>query len=584
LIAEASTSFNLRGQPVPRVASEVSVSTAAQLHHLAARSRAASADTHDQGSSFGDLLDASASPPPPPPDRRDPAPKSTGGTAASSDTSSDPPPASTDSGTNGTDPSGAAATSDGTEPAKTDVAAKTDASKTDASTGAAPDGGAATDDTEPTKADATDPLVTVATADATVPASAPAPTAAAIALDAPLAAPPKPTGDGSVPGATDAPAAPPTPPAALNDADDTPADAKASDASAGASNTDGLKTEVPKSSSPKSDALKSDALTTDPLKADGPKSDGSTSNASKSAAADDGSAPVTTPKAGTLAAQAAAKANGGKDGTTDSKGSQTTTDATATTDAGTAKSESKADPADTTETGEAKAAAAHRGEGAPAEAAQQGKSDRSRVKAAGGQTEGTTSDSFANQMPGTASGGASTIGAKPFVEAMQVALSTGDASAASAASAQTPATNTALVPLAGLAVEIAARADAGSNRFEIRLDPPELGRIDVQLTVDGSGNVSSRLVVERSDTLNLLVRDATQLQRTLQDAGLNTGGGMQFQLADQGFASRQGFAWQNDFTSPKPALNTAATETVPAAAVQGYGASASRGGGLDIRV
>jgi len=35
----------------------------------------------------------------------------------------------------------------------------------------------------------------------------------------------------------------------------------------------------------------------------------------------------------------------------------------------------------------------------------------------------------------------------------------------------------AAIPLAGLAIEIAGKALAGKNRFEIRLDPPELGRI-----------------------------------------------------------------------------------------------------------
>ena len=139
------------------------------------------------------------------------------------------------------------------------------------------------------------------------------------------------------------------------------------------------------------------------------------------------------------------------------------------------------------------------------------------------------------------------------------------------------------VPIAEVAVTIAAQAQSGKNRFEIRLDPPELGRIDVQLTVDSSGNVSSRLVVERSDTLNLLVRDAPQLQRALQDAGLNTAGGMQFLLADQGFASRQGFTWQNDLPN-LPLPGTTASDTVPIAALQGYGALSSRSGGLDITV
>ena len=53
------------------------------------------------------------------------------------------------------------------------------------------------------------------------------------------------------------------------------------------------------------------------------------------------------------------------------------------------------------------------------------------------------------------------------------------------------------MPLESLAVEIAARAQAGRNRFEIRLDPPELGRIDVRLDIDRSGQVTSRLVVEQ---------------------------------------------------------------------------------------
>jgi flagellar hook-length control protein FliK len=154
---------------------------------------------------------------------------------------------------------------------------------------------------------------------------------------------------------------------------------------------------------------------------------------------------------------------------------------------------------------------------------------------------------------------------------------------ASASTVATAATNvTATVPIAGLAVAIANRAQAGSNQFDIRLDPPELGRIDVQLNVDSSGNVSSRLVVERPDTLNLLVRDAPQLQRALQDAGLNTGG-MQFSLADQGFASRNGFAQQNDVANPPPSLS-ATGDTVPTAALAGYAAWSSRTGGLDITV
>ena len=44
----------------------------------------------------------------------------------------------------------------------------------------------------------------------------------------------------------------------------------------------------------------------------------------------------------------------------------------------------------------------------------------------------------------------------------------------------------AAVPLSGLAVEIAASAKNGKSSFEIRLDPADLGRIDVRINVDAA--------------------------------------------------------------------------------------------------
>ena len=97
-----------------------------------------------------------------------------------------------------------------------------------------------------------------------------------------------------------------------------------------------------------------------------------------------------------------------------------------------------------------------------------------------------------------------------------------------------PVAQAAAIPLAGVAIEIAGRALAGKNRFEIRLDPPELGRIEVRLDVDRDGRVTSRLIADRSDTLDLLRRDASGLERALQDAGLKTAdNGLQFSLRDQ---------------------------------------------------
>jgi flagellar hook-length control protein FliK len=72
-----------------------------------------------------------------------------------------------------------------------------------------------------------------------------------------------------------------------------------------------------------------------------------------------------------------------------------------------------------------------------------------------------------------------------------------------------------------VAFEIVRQFEAGNSRFQIRLDPAELGRIDVQLDLDRLGNVNARMVVERPETLDLLQRDQRALQQALQQAGLD---------------------------------------------------------------
>jgi chemotaxis protein MotD len=108
---------------------------------------------------------------------------------------------------------------------------------------------------------------------------------------------------------------------------------------------------------------------------------------------------------------------------------------------------------------------------------------------------------------------------------------------ASAASPGPASANAPHVPVSALAVHIAQQASNGARRFDIRLDPPELGRIEVRLDVSREGQVMTHMVVERAETLDLLQRDARQLERALQDAGLNTSEeDMKFSLKDQGLA------------------------------------------------
>jgi chemotaxis protein MotD len=145
------------------------------------------------------------------------------------------------------------------------------------------------------------------------------------------------------------------------------------------------------------------------------------------------------------------------------------------------------------------------------------------------------------------------------------------------------AATSAAVPLSGLAMEIAASAKSGKSRFEIRLDPAELGRIDVRIDIDRHGQLTSHLTVERPETLSMLRQDANQLQRALDNAGLSTGNsGLQFSLRDQ---SSQG---QNDGNQSNPnahRLIISEEDSTPATlAGRTYGRMLGSSSGVDIRV
>ncbi|MBA4611264.1 flagellar hook-length control protein FliK [Stappia taiwanensis] len=86
-----------------------------------------------------------------------------------------------------------------------------------------------------------------------------------------------------------------------------------------------------------------------------------------------------------------------------------------------------------------------------------------------------------------------------------------------------------------VASEVARQASKGVNRFQIRLDPAELGRIDVDMKIGADGTVRAHLAVERSETLDMFLRDQRGLERALDAAGLKLdGGSLQFSLKDQG--------------------------------------------------
>lgn len=133
--------------------------------------------------------------------------------------------------------------------------------------------------------------------------------------------------------------------------------------------------------------------------------------------------------------------------------------------------------------------------------------------------------------------------------------------------------------LGSLAVKIAARSREGDRHFDIRLDPPELGRIDVHLFVDQSGRAQAHLSADKPHTLALLQRDSAELQRGLKDAGLElSNSGLNFSLKGQE---------QRDGTPqfmPRPRQATPALAEAPAVACPLPATSYTSNARLDIRV
>ena len=88
------------------------------------------------------------------------------------------------------------------------------------------------------------------------------------------------------------------------------------------------------------------------------------------------------------------------------------------------------------------------------------------------------------------------------------------------ASTAHPATDQVAVNLTKLAVQRGAETEKQSYR--LKLDPPELGRVDIDLDFDTHHKVQAVVTVDKPETLALLQRDTHMLVKALQDAGFDT--------------------------------------------------------------
>lgn len=111
-----------------------------------------------------------------------------------------------------------------------------------------------------------------------------------------------------------------------------------------------------------------------------------------------------------------------------------------------------------------------------------------------------------------------------------------------------------------IALHIRRAAAEGLDRIHIQLKPAELGRVDVRLEIGRDHRVAALVIVDRQETLDLLLRDARGLERALEQAGLNPGSGnLEFSLGGQGSG---GFASTLD--APDRAGGDGAPDPAPA--------------------
>ena len=128
---------------------------------------------------------------------------------------------------------------------------------------------------------------------------------------------------------------------------------------------------------------------------------------------------------------------------------------------------------------------------------------------------------------------------------VETALAAVSASPAAAEASQTAAprpsdhaVTTTAVGSASPAAQVApalvslARAPDGAQRMTLKLQPPELGQVEIRIDRSADAPARVEISVQRPETLTLLLRDQPQLQRALDQAGVPAEGrSLTFQVA-----------------------------------------------------
>ncbi len=97
--------------------------------------------------------------------------------------------------------------------------------------------------------------------------------------------------------------------------------------------------------------------------------------------------------------------------------------------------------------------------------------------------------------------------------------------------AQNAGANHPATQMVSVTIQKALKAGQDTN-IKLRLDPPELGRVEVKMSIDKDNVTKIVLTAEKPETYMLLKQDTDILQRALSNAGLDADGNLSFELAD----------------------------------------------------
>jgi hypothetical protein len=108
--------------------------------------------------------------------------------------------------------------------------------------------------------------------------------------------------------------------------------------------------------------------------------------------------------------------------------------------------------------------------------------------------------------------------AAPTVSTMPASVPAAAVTAPPPAGVPTPAAQ-----LSPTLMTLAKTAD-GNQQMTVRLHPADLGMVQVRIETTASGSTQVQITAEKTDTLQALLRDQTQLHRTLDEAGIPAAG------------------------------------------------------------